>query len=62
MINLEMPEDVQNYVREYQGRTKAEREVGQYSLQKCIIAIIREHKILTEKIAEIKEIKPPLDD
>jgi hypothetical protein len=48
MINLELPDDCQSYVRQYQGAVKSKKEVGFYSLQKCIIAIIREHKALTE--------------
>lgn len=49
MINLEMPEDVQDHVREYQARVKVERKTANYSQQQAIIAIIREHKLLSEK-------------
>lgn len=43
MINLEMPEDVHTYIREYQGRKKVNNKTGFYSQQQAIIAIIREH-------------------
>jgi hypothetical protein len=49
MINIDMPEDVRRYVLEYQAKIKGEKGRGQYSQQDAIIAIIRDHKILTEK-------------
>jgi hypothetical protein len=48
MINIELPDDCQSYLREYQGDAKSKKDVGFYSLQKCIIAIIREHRDFTK--------------
>jgi hypothetical protein len=55
MINLEMPEDVQSYVREKQGQYKARSNSSSYSIQKTIFRIIKEHKELTVSSSEIKE-------
>lgn len=49
MINLEMPEDVHTYIRQFQGNMKIVRKTGFYSQQQAIIAIIREHKEWMEK-------------
>lgn len=57
-----MPEDVQSYIREYQGMMKAKRDTGTYSQQKCIIAIIREHKKLAETRPEIFDRVPPKNE
>lgn len=44
-----MPEDVHAHVRAYQAKMKLDKNTGFYSQQQAIIAIVREHKLLTEK-------------
>jgi hypothetical protein len=55
MINLEMPEEVEKYVRDFQGKKKGEANIAAYSLQKAIFAIIREHKQLTEENVKLRQ-------
>lgn len=62
MINLEMPDDVQTYVKEYQGKMRGKPGKANYSLQKTIIRIIREHKEMSEKHPDIKEMLAPISD
>ena len=56
-FNLEIPEDLEPYIRDYQTKKKNERASGFYALSKCIVAIIREHKAYTEA-AQHKDIPP----
>jgi hypothetical protein len=55
MINLEMPEEVEKYVRDFQGKKKGEANIAAYSLQKAIFAIIKEHKQLTEDNLKLRQ-------
>lgn len=55
MINLEMPDDVRRYVLDYQSRAKGDKGRGQYSQQEAIMAIIREHKELTEENDRLRQ-------
>lgn len=59
MINLEMPDDVQSYVRDYQGKMKAVKNLGFYSLQAAIFSLIREHQQFTKMYPNWKS---PTDD
>lgn len=48
VINLEMPDDVRCYVIKFQASLKIKRESNQYSLQRAIFQIVREHEELSK--------------
>ena len=62
MINLEMPEDVQQYVRKYQNNMKEKKNTSNYSQPQAIIAIIREHQELKEEIVKLRKIVGPSEE
>lgn len=45
----EIPEDVLKYILQSQGSIKAERKIGQFSMESTVYKIIREHKELNIK-------------
>ncbi len=55
MINLDMPEDVQAYVSEYQGDLKVSKKTRNYSQPQTIFTIIREHKVLKDQLNKLQE-------
>lgn len=40
---LEVPQDIQNFIRQKQGEIKSKKHVGCYSIDKVIYQIITEH-------------------
>ena len=53
--NYELPEKVQKYIYDYQGKMKSEKNVSFYSLDKAIAALIREHKELTDENIRLRQ-------
>lgn len=49
MISLKMPADIRQYVLQFQGKMKAMKGLGNYSQQKAILSIIREHQQFTDE-------------
>lgn len=54
MITIEMPEDVREYVLNYQGKMKSTKRLGFYGQEKALFGIVREHKALTEEVTVLK--------
>jgi hypothetical protein len=46
----DLPEDVKKYILQVQGETKSKKGISQYSQEKTIIQIIREHKMARETV------------
>lgn len=60
-FNLEIPEDLEPYMRDYQKNKKNERASGFYALPKCVVSMIREHKAFTEAANNKNPLPPPED-
>lgn len=50
-IHLEMPKDIRQHVLRYQTELKIKKGVSQYSLQMCILYMLREHEQMKSKEA-----------
>lgn len=61
MIQIDMPPEIQKHVNDYQYKIKSARSLGQYSQQKAICAMLKEHEeheLLVEKLQlRIKELE-----
>lgn len=53
--NYDLPEEIQRYIYDYQGKMKALKNMSFYSLDKAIAAIIREHKELTDENIRLRQ-------
>jgi len=45
----EIPEDIHQHILKTQGNIKAEKKSSQYSLEKTVIKMLREHKEFIEQ-------------
>lgn len=54
MLQIDLPNDLRDYVLDYQFQIKREKGIKQYSQQQAIYAIIKEHKELKEELTNLK--------
>lgn len=54
IVTIDLPTEVWEYVGDYQQKIKKEKRIGHYSQAHAILAIIREHKELTEENMQLR--------
>ncbi len=55
IVTINLPTDLYAYMQECQNKAKKEKNTGKYSQEKALLAIIRQHKELTDELARLKE-------
>ena len=54
MANLDMPKDLRKFILEEQGKIKAEKNIGKFSIHLTIWKLLRELKEIRDKNASSK--------
>lgn len=54
IITIDLPQDARAHVLACQAQTRIEKNIGQYSQEKTIVAIILQHKELQDELTRLK--------
>lgn len=57
---VDLPQDVREHLLAYQYKAKTGKNQAQYSIEKVIIVMLREHKEMAEKLLKYEKPDEPL--